>query len=162
MGAAPQPRPPPRPTPRPQPPRCPPALAAGEGDARPGPKVAAGGITNIGFVGEPPPYAPPDPKAVHLLYPPFPQGPVLFQPGPSPQALYPPPAPLYPAPAPPQLFAPFPMVSGTLLHVPLTHSPLLPLFSLLISLPSPTPGGWALRHERFWGAGCPEESSLGC
>lgn len=88
------------------------APAAGEGEARPGPKAAAGGVPNIGFVGEPPPYAPPDPKAVHLLYPPFPPGPVLFQPGPAPPALYPPPAPLYPAPAPPPLFAPFPVVSG--------------------------------------------------
>lgn len=84
------------------------------GEAPQGPKAAAGGVPNIGFVGEPPPYAPPDPKAVHLLYPPFPQGPVLFQPGPSPQALYPPPAaaPLYPAPAAPPLFTPFPVVSG--------------------------------------------------
>ena len=90
-----------------------PVQAQATGDARQGPKVAAGGIPNIGFVGEPPPYAPPDPKGVHLLYPPFPQGTVLYQPGPSPQALYPPPAtPLYPAPTPPQLFAPFPVVSG--------------------------------------------------
>lgn len=91
-----------------------PAQAEPAGEAQQGPKVAAGGVPNIGFVGEPPPYAPPDPKAVHLLYPPFPQGPVLFQPGPSPQALYPPPpaAPLYPAPAAPPLFAPFPVVSG--------------------------------------------------
>lgn len=82
-----------------------PTQAEAAGEARQGPKVAAGGVPNIGFVGEPPPYAPPDPKAVHLLYPPFPQGPVLFQPGPSPQALYPP-------PATPPLFAPFPVVSG--------------------------------------------------
>eukprot|EP00069_Balaena_mysticetus_P006634 bmy_05363T0 len=48
------------------------AQAAGE--ARQAPKAAAGGVPNIGFVGEPPPYAPPDPKAAHLLYPPpFPQ-----------------------------------------------------------------------------------------
>lgn len=91
-----------------------PPQAEAVGEAQQGPKVAAGGVPNIGFVGEPPPYAPPDPKAMHLLYPPFPQGPVLFQPGPSPQALYPPPpaAPLYPAPAAPPLFAPFPVVSG--------------------------------------------------
>ncbi|KAM6169975.1 proline rich transmembrane protein 1B, partial [Rhynchocyon petersi] len=62
------------------------------GEARLEPKLTPGGVPNIGFVGEPPPYAPADPKAVHLLYPPFPQVPVLFQPGPSPQALYPPPA----------------------------------------------------------------------
>lgn len=91
-----------------------PTQAEATGEARQGPKVAAGGVPDIGFVGEPPPYAPPDPKAVHLLYPPFPQGPVLFQPGPSPQALYPPPpaAPLYPAPATPPIFASFPVVSG--------------------------------------------------
>ncbi|XP_058528586.1 proline rich transmembrane protein 1B [Ochotona princeps] len=75
-------------------------------EARPGPKAAAGGAPHIGFVGEPPPYAPPDPKAVHLLYPPYPQVPVLLQPTPSPAALYPPPpAALYPgAPAPSPLF----------------------------------------------------------
>lgn len=86
------------------------AEAEAAGEARPGPKVAAGGVPDIGFVGEPPPYAPPDPKVVHLLYPPFPQGPLLLQSAPSPQALYPPPAPLYPGPAPP-LLAPFPVVS---------------------------------------------------
>ncbi|KAM5328489.1 proline rich transmembrane protein 1B [Glossophaga mutica] len=105
------------------------AQAQPTGDARQGPKVAAGGIPNIGFVGEPPPYAPPDPKGVHLLYPPFPQGTVLYQPGPSPQALYPPPAtPLYPSPAPPQLFAPFPVYNSTLAAVPgpatVEHRPL--------------------------------------
>ncbi|KAM5259450.1 proline rich transmembrane protein 1B isoform 2-T2 [Hipposideros larvatus] len=89
---------------------APSAQAQAAGEARQGPKVVAGGVPNIGFVGEPPPYAPPDPKAVHLLYPPFPQGPVLFQPGPSPQALYPPSAtPIYPASAPTPLFASFPM-----------------------------------------------------
>ncbi|XP_046536548.1 proline rich transmembrane protein 1B [Equus quagga] len=86
--------------------------AQAEGEARQGPKVAAGGVPNIGFVGEPPPYAPPDPKAVHLLYPPFPQAPVLFQPAPAPQALYPPPAPLYPAAGPQPLFAPFPVYNS--------------------------------------------------
>lgn len=29
------------------------------------------GIINSGFVGEPPPYSPPDPKTLHLLYPPY-------------------------------------------------------------------------------------------
>lgn len=93
---------------------APPAQAQAAGEARQGPKVAAGGVPNIGFVGEPPPYAPPDPKAVHLLYPPFPQAPIVFQPGPSPQALYPPPpaTPLYPAPGPTPLFASFPVVSA--------------------------------------------------
>ncbi|XP_021547231.1 proline rich transmembrane protein 1B [Neomonachus schauinslandi] len=99
-----------------------PAQAEAAGEARQGPKVAAGGVPNIGFVGEPPPYAPPDPKAVHLLYPPFPQGPVLFQPGPSPQALYPPP------PAAPPLFAPFPVYNGPMAGIPapaaVDHRPL--------------------------------------
>ncbi|XP_047557232.1 proline rich transmembrane protein 1B isoform X1 [Lutra lutra] len=97
-----------------------PGQAEAAGEARQGPKVAAGGVPDIGFVGEPPPYAPPDPKAVHLLYPPFPQGPVLFQPGPSPQALYPPPlaAPLYPAPAAPPLFTPFPVYNGPVAGMP--------------------------------------------
>ncbi|KAM8803935.1 proline rich transmembrane protein 1B [Rhynchonycteris naso] len=106
-----------------------PAQAQAAGDARLGPKVAAGGVPNIGFVAEPPPYAPPDPKAVHLLYPPFPPGPVLFQPGPSPQALYPPAAtPLYPAPTPQQLFAPFPVYNSAMAGVPapamVEHRPL--------------------------------------
>uniref|UniRef100_A0A2K6FUD6 Proline rich transmembrane protein 1B n=1 Tax=Propithecus coquereli TaxID=379532 RepID=A0A2K6FUD6_PROCO len=74
------------------------ARAAAAGEARPEPKAAAGGVPPIGFVGEPPPYAPPDPTAVHLLYPPFPQVPVLFQAAPAPAAAFPPPpAPLYPA-----------------------------------------------------------------
>ncbi|KAM7093531.1 proline rich transmembrane protein 1B [Molossus nigricans] len=108
---------------------APPAQAQAECHARQGAKVAAGGVPNIGFVGEPPPYAPPDPKAVHLLYPPFPQGPVLFQPGPSPQALYPPPTtPLYPAPTPPQLFTPFPVYNSAMAGMPapstVEHRPL--------------------------------------
>ncbi|XP_030148723.1 proline rich transmembrane protein 1B [Lynx canadensis] len=107
-----------------------PPEAEATGEARLGPKVAVGGVPNIGFVGEPPPYAPPDPKAVHLLYPPFPQGPVLFQPGPSPQALYPPPpaAPLYPAPAAPPLFASFPVYNSPVASMPapplVEHRPL--------------------------------------
>ncbi|KAF1426580.1 Proline rich transmembrane protein 1B, partial [Spheniscus magellanicus] len=41
------------------------------------------------FEEDPPPYSPPDPKSVHLLYPPFPasfsqQVPVVYQPGPGP------------------------------------------------------------------------------
>ncbi|NXL61210.1 PRT1B protein, partial [Chordeiles acutipennis] len=41
------------------------------------------------FEGDPPPYSPPDPKSLHLLYPPFPGGfsqqvPVIYQPGPGP------------------------------------------------------------------------------
>ncbi|XP_053060457.1 proline rich transmembrane protein 1B [Acinonyx jubatus] len=107
-----------------------PPEAEATGEARLGPKVAVGGVPNIGFVGEPPPYAPPDPKAVHLLYPPFPQGPVLFQPGPSPQALYPPPpaAPLYPAPTTPPLFASFPVYNSPVASMPapplVEHRPL--------------------------------------
>ncbi|KAM9067608.1 proline rich transmembrane protein 1B [Sarcophilus harrisii] len=87
--------------------------------------------TGIGFVGEPPPYSPPDPKAVHVLYPPFPSGfsgqmPLLYPPGPPPQPLYPPapaatplypagpsPTPLYPpAPSPPPLFPASSLPSG--------------------------------------------------
>ncbi|XP_074218547.1 proline rich transmembrane protein 1B [Camelus bactrianus] len=90
---------------------APPDQAQAAGEARQAPRAAAGGIANIGFVGEPPPYAPPDPKAVPLLYPPFPQPPVLFPPAPA--ALYPPPAP--PAPA---LFAPFPMYNSPVAGVP--------------------------------------------
>nr|XP_019584438.1 PREDICTED: proline-rich transmembrane protein 1 [Rhinolophus sinicus]XP_019584439.1 PREDICTED: proline-rich transmembrane protein 1 [Rhinolophus sinicus] len=107
-----------------------PAQAQAMGEARQGPKVVAGGVPNIGFVGEPPPYAPPDPKAVHLLYPPFPQGPVLFQPGPSPQALYPPPSatPLYPGSAPAPLFASFPVYNNPMAGMPASatveHRPL--------------------------------------
>ncbi|XP_062937717.1 proline rich transmembrane protein 1B [Cynocephalus volans] len=72
----------------------PPAQAQAEREAAPGPKAAAGGLPVLGFGGEPPPYAPPDPKAVALLCPPFPQVPALFPPAPA--ALYPPPGPLYP------------------------------------------------------------------
>ncbi|KAM6372442.1 proline rich transmembrane protein 1B [Pluvialis apricaria] len=52
------------------------------------PRVVAA-VTNAAFEGDPPPYSPPDPKSVHLLYPPFPaafsqQPPVVYQPGPGP------------------------------------------------------------------------------
>ncbi|XP_016870901.1 proline rich transmembrane protein 1B isoform X2 [Homo sapiens] len=109
-----------------------PAQAAGE--AGPVSKAAAGGAPHIGFVGEPPPYAPPDPKAAPLLYPPFPQVPVVLQPAPS--ALFPPPAQLYPAaPTPPALFSPpagaafpFPVYNGPMAGVPgpatVEHRPL--------------------------------------
>ncbi|XP_068270343.1 proline rich transmembrane protein 1B [Nyctibius grandis] len=58
---------------------------AGRGDR---PMVVAA-ATNATFEGDPPPYSPPDPKSVHLLYPPFPAGfsqqaPVVYQPGPGP------------------------------------------------------------------------------
>ncbi|XP_055576134.1 proline rich transmembrane protein 1B [Falco cherrug] len=64
--------------------------------AHPAAVVAA--VTNAAFEGDPPPYSPPDPKSVHLLYPPLPGGfsqpaPALYQPGPPP-AQGPPPAPL--------------------------------------------------------------------
>ncbi|XP_050764022.1 proline rich transmembrane protein 1B [Gymnogyps californianus] len=70
----------------------------GRGD---GPRVVAA-VTNAAFEGDPPPYSPPDPKSVHLLYPPFPAGfsqqaPVIYQPGPGPGPFPPqgiPPAPL--------------------------------------------------------------------
>ncbi|KAM8934289.1 proline rich transmembrane protein 1B [Pelodytes ibericus] len=51
------------------------------------------GVENTGFVGDPPPYSPPDPKIAHLLYPEY-QGnfpgqiPVLYQPGPTMQNMY--------------------------------------------------------------------------
>ncbi|XP_059958148.1 proline rich transmembrane protein 1B isoform X2 [Mesoplodon densirostris] len=104
------------------------AQAQAAGEARQAPKAAAGGVPNIGFVGEPPPYAPPDPKAAHLLYPPpFPQ-PVLFPPAPSASALYPPPAPLFPAPTAQPLFAPFPVYNSPVAGVPapatVEHRPL--------------------------------------
>ncbi|KAM6047454.1 proline rich transmembrane protein 1B [Theristicus caerulescens] len=59
-------------------------------------------VANAAFEGDPPPYSPPDPKSVHLLYPPFPAGfsqqaPVLYQPEPGPGSFPPrgiPPAPL--------------------------------------------------------------------
>ncbi|XP_036041548.1 proline rich transmembrane protein 1B [Onychomys torridus] len=74
-----------------------PEPASASSEAGPVPKATGGTVPPIGFVGEPPPYAPPDPKAVTLLYPPFPQMPVLFQPAPGPAALYPPPpGPLFP------------------------------------------------------------------
>ncbi|XP_032021360.1 proline rich transmembrane protein 1B isoform X1 [Hylobates moloch] len=110
------------------------ALAQAAGEAGPVSKAVAGGAPHIGFVGEPPPYAPPDPKAAPLLYPPFPQVPVVLQPAPS--ALFPPPAQLYPAaPTPPALFSPpagaafpFPVYNGPMAGVPgpatVEHRPL--------------------------------------
>ncbi|KAM4662754.1 proline rich transmembrane protein 1B [Discoglossus pictus] len=46
------------------------------------------GIENTGYVGDPPPYSPPDPKIAHLLYPGYEthfsgQMPVMYQPGPT-------------------------------------------------------------------------------
>ncbi|XP_023556258.1 proline-rich transmembrane protein 1 [Octodon degus] len=64
-----------------------------------GPK-AGGGVPHIGFTAEPPPYAPPDPKAAPALFAPFPP-PVLLPPAPT--ALFPP-GPLFP-PAAPGAFA---------------------------------------------------------
>ncbi|XP_029470570.1 proline rich transmembrane protein 1B isoform X2 [Rhinatrema bivittatum] len=51
------------------------------------------GVMNSNFVGEPPPYSPPDPKTIHLLYPSFPnhfsgQVPIMCQPEPSNQILH--------------------------------------------------------------------------
>ncbi|XP_065504913.1 proline rich transmembrane protein 1B [Caloenas nicobarica] len=64
-----------------------------------GPMVA---VANAAFEGDPPPYSPPDPKSIHLLYPPLPAGfsqqtPIAYQPGPGPGPFPPqgiPPAPL--------------------------------------------------------------------
>lgn len=71
----------------------------GNGDR---PTVVAAAVSNGAFEGDPPPYSPPDPKSVHLLYPPFPAGfsqqaPVVYQPGRGPGPFPPqgiPPAPL--------------------------------------------------------------------
>lgn len=104
----------------------PPAQAQATGETQQAPKATAGGVPNIGFVGEPPPYAPPDPKAEHLLYPPFPQ-PVLFPPVSAPPALYPPPpSPLFPAPAVQPLFTPFPVVSQPVSPSTTSHPSLHP------------------------------------
>uniref|UniRef100_A0A8C5QU14 Proline rich transmembrane protein 1B n=1 Tax=Leptobrachium leishanense TaxID=445787 RepID=A0A8C5QU14_9ANUR len=51
------------------------------------------GVENTGFVGDPPPYSPPDPKIAHLLYPEYQNNysgpmPVLYQPGPTMQNVY--------------------------------------------------------------------------
>ncbi|NXV96709.1 PRT1B protein, partial [Calonectris borealis] len=74
---------------------------AGRGD---GPAVLAA-VINVAFEGDPPPYSPPDPKSVHLLYPPFPAGfsqqvPVIYQPGPGPGPGSFPPQGVPPAPLP--------------------------------------------------------------
>ncbi|XP_007898453.1 proline rich transmembrane protein 1B isoform X1 [Callorhinchus milii] len=55
--------------------------------------VNALGYVNRAYVGEPPPYSPPDPKAIHLMYQfygtPFPgQLPTIYQPGAQDQALF--------------------------------------------------------------------------
>ncbi|TRZ17657.1 hypothetical protein HGM15179_009456 [Zosterops borbonicus] len=52
--------------------------------------VAVSVVSNSAFEGAPPPYSPPDPKSVHVLYPPFPlgfsqQGPFVYQPEPGPR-----------------------------------------------------------------------------
>ncbi|XP_033614889.1 proline rich transmembrane protein 1B [Fukomys damarensis] len=56
------------------------------------PHKATGNVPHIGFATEPPPYAPPDPKAAPALFSPFPP-PVLLPP--TPTALFPP-GPLFP------------------------------------------------------------------
>ncbi|XP_031229047.1 proline rich transmembrane protein 1B, partial [Mastomys coucha] len=123
-----------------------PEPASASAEAGPGLKATGGTVPPIGFVGEPPPYAPPDPKAVALLYPPFPQVPVLFQPAPGPAALYPPtPGPLFPPPG--GASFPFPTYGGPMAggpapmqveHRPLpkdfmTESVLVTLFCCLIT-----------------------------
>ncbi|CAM5163732.1 unnamed protein product [Eretmochelys imbricata] len=66
-----------------------PSLPAGDGQE---PKCTSG-VTNTSFVGDPPPYSPPDPKTAHLMYPPFQavsgQVPIMYQPGPLQQNLPP-------------------------------------------------------------------------
>ncbi|KAM5184538.1 proline rich transmembrane protein 1B [Callospermophilus lateralis] len=101
---------------------APAAPAQPERPAGQGP-TAAGGGAPIGFEAEPPPYAPPEPKAAPPLYPPFPQVPLLLQPAPA--ALYPPPGPLFPPPA---AAYPFPAYHSPLAAVPapppVEHRPL--------------------------------------
>ncbi|XP_044161341.1 proline rich transmembrane protein 1B isoform X2 [Bufo gargarizans] len=51
------------------------------------------GIENTGFVGDPPPYSPPDPKIAHLLYPSYPANfsgntPVYYQSAPAMSSVY--------------------------------------------------------------------------
>ncbi|KAM6110224.1 proline rich transmembrane protein 1B [Pterocles gutturalis] len=63
--------------------RCDPPTSRGDR-----PTVVAA-VTNTAFEEDPPPYSPPDPKSLHLLYPPFPASfsqhvPVAYQPGPGP------------------------------------------------------------------------------
>ncbi|XP_064026924.1 proline rich transmembrane protein 1B [Pogoniulus pusillus] len=71
-----------------------------------GPTVVSA-VSNAAFEEDPPPYTPPDPKSLHLLYLPLPTGfsqqaPVVYQPGPGgpfpPQGIPPAPGP-YPAPS---------------------------------------------------------------
>ncbi|XP_047381354.1 proline rich transmembrane protein 1B isoform X2 [Sciurus carolinensis] len=95
---------------------APAAPAQAERPAGPGPR-AVGGAARIGFEAEPPPYAPPEPKAAPPLCPPFPQVPVLLQPAPA--ALYPPPGPLF---APPAAAFPFPAYHSPLAGVPALSS----------------------------------------
>lgn len=128
------------------------AQAVAVGEALQMPKAAAGGVPNIGFVGEPPPYAPPDPKAEHLLYPPPFPPPVLFPPAPAAPALYPPPAPLFPAPAAQPLFATFPVVSQPVG----TPFPQPPLQRLRLC-----PGSQQKRAPSVWGVGEPARPHKG-
>ncbi|XP_063100228.1 proline rich transmembrane protein 1B isoform X2 [Cavia porcellus] len=103
----------------------------------PGPKAESSSAPHIGFMPEPPPYAPPDPKAVPALFAPFPP-PVLLPPAPA--ALFPP-GPLFPPPAAPGAFA-FPTYCSPVVapgeHRPppkdyMTESVLVMLFCCLLS-----------------------------
>ncbi|XP_040463530.1 proline rich transmembrane protein 1B isoform X2 [Falco naumanni] len=74
-----------------------PGRCAAPAPAGPPPAAVVAAVTNAAFEGDPPPYSPPDPKSVHLLYPPLPGGfsqpaPALYRPGPPP-AQGPPPCP---------------------------------------------------------------------
>ncbi|XP_025917848.1 proline rich transmembrane protein 1B [Apteryx rowi] len=57
------------------------AETPGAGARRDTPKEPAAGSDAAAFAGDPPPYSPPDPKSVHLLFPPF--QPVVYQPAPA-------------------------------------------------------------------------------
>ncbi|NXQ86025.1 PRT1B protein, partial [Nyctibius grandis] len=110
---------------------------AGRGD-RP---MAVAAATNATFEGDPPPYSPPDPKSVHLLYPPFPAGfsqqaPVVYQPGPGPGP--------FPHPGIPP--APLPYTTVCISHPDLSNQPPHPM-SQYNGQPStgPSPAGHGQR-----------------
>ncbi|XP_075295506.1 proline rich transmembrane protein 1B [Opisthocomus hoazin] len=78
--------------------------------------TAAAAVTNAAFEGDPPPYSPPDPRSLHLLYPPFPNGfsqqaPVVCQPGPGPGSF---PSPGIPPPGIPPAPLPYSTYNGQL------------------------------------------------
>ncbi|XP_054854090.1 proline rich transmembrane protein 1B [Eublepharis macularius] len=83
------------------------------------------GIINPGFIEDPPPYSPLDPKTVHLVYPDFQgsvsgHGPIVFQPAPLQPPLNPPPYFLHGS-------YPFTIYNGSLLsEIPIEANPRRP------------------------------------